>query len=1028
MSQREGREIKMRFLLKKLLASTLGFTLAASLLAVLPVILSAESSLATTLETLKFSRNKVASIYDSKGQAPMDCYKSSGTCGGTKTATNQLSLPAGGYVKLRANPDPQHLFSYDICDAADSCQGQYTANIYAYKPGEYLLLRVYPINAPRNWLLVFSLGSADPYLANNGSTILWNFDSAILGQGIYNDAPTIVSASVTGTFRVGETLTGVESYSGVDVEISRQWKRSDTYRGLNNIGGTDISNATNNTYTLTNADLGKYIRYNITTRNMQGYGTGLTSGRGSDYVLVQAALSAALTPELGTYTRTANGFTVAISNYSTAYTWAGTATNSGSVSFSGTNGNGLATITGVSANTASVATITTTRNDYRNGSAVTASTTSLNRALTPTFGTYTRTADGFTVGISNYDTAYTWDGTATNGGLITFSGTANNGLATITGVAANTASVATITTTRSTYATGSANTSSTTSLAAALNPMYGTYTQTSTGYTVQISNYSNEFTWSGTAVNGATVAISNTGLVTISNLSAGYATCFSASSGLSSYATIVTSRSGYPSGSSRTTSTSALRAALTPTLGVYTRTADGFTVTITNYNPLFTWSGSATRSGSVSFSGTCNDGGLATITGVTANTASVATITTTLSGYTSGNVVSASTNSLPAQLPPTFSSVTPAFGGFTFNVTNYNGEYTFSLSSTSGSATAGTRVGNSLPITVSGLSSGQSATVSISTTRSGYADGHGSRGGTAKTSALTPTSGTPGKWNSSAISDNGQYVVFAGTNSNLFVSPNNGVDWDAVSSTKAWTSVATSSTGQKMLAGAMNSNLYLSTNYGATWSSKAVSKNWRAVAMSADGNTLYGAVVSGFIFKSVNGGSSWSQVGSQQNWRALATSQNGQVVIAAPYGGTLYVSTDSGSTWTSRESARNWSSVSIADNGTVMVATVVGGGVYLSSDSGVTWSAIAGVESKTWNSVSCNSTCSQFAISSVAGNLYLLSSQGVKIADASNNLSKWSTVTLNSAGTQIIAGAQSGALRRSVDSGSTWSLRTRIAS
>jgi hypothetical protein len=748
----------MRFLLQKLLATTLGFTLAASLLAMVPVLLISDNAFAGTLETLTFSRNKVASIYDSQGRAPLDCYRNSGTCGGTKTATYEESVPSGGYFKVTQYPDPTRRSLYYVCDAANTCTNYGTGNIYAYKPGEYFLFRVQSNSFPkRDGLLVFSLGSANPYLASNGSTISWSFDSAILGQGIYNSPPTDVSTSVTGTYRVGDTLTGTESYSGVDVEIfSRQWKRSDYYRPLNNVGGTDITNATTNSYTLTDADLGQYIRYTFKTRNMQGNGSDQPFGARSDYVIVQAALSAALTPELGTYTRTANGFTVAITNYNTAYTWAGTATNGGSVSFSGTNGNGLATITGVSPNTASVATITTTRTDYR-----------------------------------------------------------------------------------------------------------------------------------------------------------------------------------------------------------------------------------------------------------------------------TGTVTSVSTNSLGAALTPTVSSVTPTFGGFTFNVTNYNSAYTFSLSATSGTATAGTASGNSLPITVSGLSSGQSATVSISTTRSGYVVGSGSREGTAKTSALTRTSGTPGKWNSSAISDDGQYVLLAGSGSKLFVSPNNGVDWNAVSSTRAWTSVATSSNGQKMLAGAMNSKLYLSTNYGATWSSKAASKNWRAVAMSANGNTLYGAVVNGFIFKSTNGGSSWSQVASQQNWRALATSQNGQVVIAVAYGGALYVSTDSGSTWKSRENARNWSSVSIADDGTAMVATVAGGGVYLSSDSGESWSAIAGVERKTWNSVSCDATCSKFAISSVGGSLNLLSSQGVALAQPVT-LAKLSTVTLNSLGTQIIAGATTGGLRRSVDSGTNWTQITRI--
>ena len=753
----KGSQIKMRYLLQKLLASTLGFTLAASLLAGVSVILSAESSLAAPLDTLQFPRNKVASIFDSQGRAPMDCYNNSGTCGGTKTATNDLYLPAGGYFRFSAAPDPTHRSMFTTCDAAGSCQFNYTiGSIYAYKPGEYFLLRIPGRFPAKDSLLVFSLGSADPYLASNGSTISWSFDSAIPGQGIYNAPPTIVSASVAGIFRVGETLTGTESYSGVDVEISRQWKLSDYYRPQYNVGGTDIPNATTNTYTLTNSDYGKWISYVVKARNMMNKHSDFLYVVKSDYAIVLAALSPALTPALGTYTRTANGFTVAITNYNTAYTWAGTATNGGSVSFSGTNGNGLATITGVSPNTASVATITTTRNEYR-----------------------------------------------------------------------------------------------------------------------------------------------------------------------------------------------------------------------------------------------------------------------------TGTVTSTSTSSLGAALTPTVSSATSAFGGFTFNVTNYDSAYTFSLSATSGTATAGTPAGNSLPITVTGLSSGQSATVSISTTRLGYVDGSAPREGTAKTSALTPTSGTPGKWNSSAISDDGQYVLLAGSGSKLFVSPNNGVDWDAVSSTRSWTSVATSSNGQKMLAGAMKSKLYFSSNYGATWSSKAASKNWRAVAMSANGNTLYGAVVSGFIFKSTNGGSSWSQVASQQNWRAIATSQNGQVVIAAAYGGTLYVSTDSGSNWKPRDSARNWSSVSISDDGTVMVATVAGGGIYLSSDSGESWSAIAGVQRQTWNSVSCDATCSTFAVSSVGGSLNLLSSQGVALAEPVT-IAKLSTVTLNSLGTQIIAGATTGGLRRSVDSGANWTQITRI--
>ena len=89
--------------MKKFSVSLLIQALFASCLSLVPVLLTSEHAFAGTLETLKFSRNKVASIYDAQGQAPLDCYKSSGTCGGTKTATFEQTLPSGGYFKLFDN-------------------------------------------------------------------------------------------------------------------------------------------------------------------------------------------------------------------------------------------------------------------------------------------------------------------------------------------------------------------------------------------------------------------------------------------------------------------------------------------------------------------------------------------------------------------------------------------------------------------------------------------------------------------------------------------------------------------------------------------------------------------------------------------------------------------------------------------------------------------------------------------------------------------------------------------------------------
>ncbi|RLS33366.1 MAG: fibronectin type III domain-containing protein, partial [Planctomycetota bacterium] len=61
--------------------------------------------------------------------------------------------------------------------------------------------------------------------------------------------------------------------------------------------------------------------------------------------------------------------------------------------------------------------------------------TPLAAALTPTFGSTTATATGFTVQITNYNAAYTWAGTATASGTVVVSGT---GFVTVSNVAAGT--------------------------------------------------------------------------------------------------------------------------------------------------------------------------------------------------------------------------------------------------------------------------------------------------------------------------------------------------------------------------------------------------------------------------------------------------------------------------------------------------------------------------------------------------------------------------------------------------------------
>jgi hypothetical protein len=79
----------------------------------------------------------------------------------------------------------------------------------------------------------------------------------------------------------------------------------------------------------------------------------------------------------------------------------------------------------------------------------------------------------------------------------------------------------------------------------ALVPTFGITTASSTGFTVQISNYSSDYIWSATATAGGAVAISNTGLITVSGLSPA----------TTSTVTVTSLRAGYANGRATLTQT-----------------------------------------------------------------------------------------------------------------------------------------------------------------------------------------------------------------------------------------------------------------------------------------------------------------------------------------------------------------------------------------------------------------------------------------------------------------------------------------
>jgi hypothetical protein len=87
-----------------------------------------------------------------------------------------------------------------------------------------------------------------------------------------------------------------------------------------------------------------------------------------------------------------------------------------------------------------------------------------------------------------------------------------------------------------------------------------------------------------------------------------------------------------------------LNSALIPTFGSITPTADGFTFSVTNFDPNFTWNVVASNSGRVNIDGT----GLVTVSGLAPATSSSVTVTATQTGFTDGSAVLTSMSALPA--------------------------------------------------------------------------------------------------------------------------------------------------------------------------------------------------------------------------------------------------------------------------------------------------------------------------------------------------------------------------------------------
>ena len=175
-----------------------------------------------------------------------------------------------------------------------------------------------------------------------------------------------------------------------------------------------------------------------------------------------------------------------------------------------------------------------------------------------------------------------------------------------------------------------------------------------------------------------------------------------------------------------------------PVFGATTSRADGFTVSITNYDEAYVWETPSVSVGTVAITSTAGSNRLLTVSGLTIGQSATVTQTNSLAGVTNSSRTSTATGSasLGTALIPVFGSPTSTSNGFTVLITNYDAAYTWATPTvSSGNIAVTSTTGSNRLLTVTGLNAGASATVTQTTIRTNYAGGSSSVSGSANNEA-----------------------------------------------------------------------------------------------------------------------------------------------------------------------------------------------------------------------------------------------------------------------------------------------------
>jgi len=406
--------------------------------------------------------------------------------------------------------------------------------------------------------------------------------------------------------------------------------------------------------------------------------------------IVQAEDLPGLKAFLANWVPQPGGYTVGLVNYDPSFQWTFTAAT-GQAYF---DGNNQITVTGALAGFPSTLTVTTSKSGYSTvKTVITGDVMGLPWNYSPNIVLSSQTAGGFTAQITNYDSAVIWQWSSTAGD-VTLSPT---GLLTVWNLKRGQSATVTFNMFKLGYTTLQANYSQT-SQPPPLNliPSIGKLTPSSQSVTAPVTNFDSYFDWTVKSSTGNATIDKNTGVITISGLTATQVARVNVSDLHNGQLIGQTDFYAY-------INPTALN--LKPAFSEPEPNLMSVQFHVTNYDSLFSWSASSNPGNA-----TIDNTGLVTVTNLQPGQNVSINVSSQLQSQ------SATTASINISTWPTkglnlqTNDPNQVGDGFSFQISEYNPFYNYQFQVDSGqiSMTSGGLV------TVSGLTPGQKAVVTLS--------------------------------------------------------------------------------------------------------------------------------------------------------------------------------------------------------------------------------------------------------------------------------------------------------------------------